>query len=132
MTERSDSEQFAEMETRLRAREQELRAEIRAELLRSDEQHFIDLAGQVHDSGDESVADMLADVDTKVIDQQIGEIREIEAALQRIAMGQYGTCVDCGEQISRARLLVAPQALRCVACQERHDRTHRATSGSSL
>jgi RNA polymerase-binding transcription factor DksA len=44
------------------------------------------------------------------------EIRMIEAALDRIANGTYGTCVSCGDPISDARLDIVPQAPRCRSC----------------
>lgn len=31
--------------------------------------------------------------------------------------GEYGTCLDCGGAIPEARLLVIPDAERCVRCQ---------------
>ncbi len=41
--------QVGELRTKLEERHQQLRDEIRQELLASDEEHYIDLAGQVHD-----------------------------------------------------------------------------------
>jgi DnaK suppressor protein len=43
--------------------------------------------------------------------------QQIRAALKRIDDGTYGTCTDCGAQISEARLTVRPEAARCVECQ---------------
>lgn len=43
----------------------------------------------------------------------------IEAALSRMASGTYGACLDCGDDIATARLQAAPEAPRCLACQER-------------
>ena len=65
----------------------ELWEEIRLELLESDDQHYIDLAGRVHDRGEESVADLLVDLQLASIDRHIQEIRDIEAALMHIAAG---------------------------------------------
>jgi RNA polymerase-binding transcription factor DksA len=45
-------------------------------------------------------------------------IEEIDAALQRIAEGGYGSCVRCGEAIAAERLEFRPHAARCVACEE--------------
>lgn len=47
------------------------------------------------------------------------ELDQIEAALQRIEAGTYGQCLDCGIQIPAARLHAAPEAARCVPCQEK-------------
>jgi RNA polymerase-binding transcription factor DksA len=46
----------------------------------------------------------------------LSEIRKIEAALQRMASGDYGVCVECGEPISEERLNVVPHAARCRNC----------------
>ncbi len=43
----------------------------------------------------------------------------IEAALSRIAAGTYGECIDCGADIPSSRLQVAPEAPRCLDCQDR-------------
>ena len=40
----------------------EVREEIRIELLRTDDQSYIELAGKVHDIGEASVADLLVDL----------------------------------------------------------------------
>jgi RNA polymerase-binding transcription factor DksA len=88
--------QFDDFRKRLNNRQGKLRDEIREELLRSDEEHYIDLAGSVHDAGEESVADLLADLNIAIIDRQVNEIRQIEAALMRMADGTYGVCVECG------------------------------------
>ncbi len=44
------------------------------------------------------------------------EIKRIRAALQRIAEGEYGICVRCGEPIDPKRLKALPTALTCIAC----------------
>ena len=48
-------------------------------------------------------------------------LRAIEAALQRLEAGEFGTCPDCGRRIGNARLQALPFAALCLACQERHD-----------
>jgi RNA polymerase-binding transcription factor DksA len=44
------------------------------------------------------------------------DLREIDAALARIAAGTYGVCETCGERIPDDRLLARPTATRCVRC----------------
>lgn len=46
----------------------------------------------------------------------LAEIRQIEAALKRIENGEFGYCVNCGDQITRERLDVVPHAARCRKC----------------
>ena len=45
-----------------------------------------------------------------------------DAALERVATGEYGCCVDCGDDIARERLIANPAAARCTECQERSER----------
>jgi len=113
-----------QLERLLRARECMLRDEIRAQLLESDEQHYIDLAGKVGDVADVSVADMLTDVDIAEMDRDVVELREVEAALARIAQGKYGVCADCGTEIDYERLAAQPAATRCVQCQGQREKVY--------
>ncbi len=108
----------------LEARSRELAAEIRAALEQSKEQHHKDLAGRVADVGDASLANLLVDLDTAIVDRHVRELREIEAARSRIADGTIGVCADCGGEIPFARLEALVTAVRCVRCQEHHEKTH--------
>lgn len=121
-------EQVADLGRRLSARRAELLEEVRQELLHSDNEQYADLAGTVHDHGEEAIADLLADLAIAEIDRQVREIADIERALQRIAMGSYGVCTDCGGEINPERLTVYPTARRCYACQQRHEQA-RAEPG---
>ena len=49
-------------------------------------------------------------------------LRDVRAALQRIAQGTYGTCLQCEEKINPKRLNAVPWAAYCVRCQETADR----------
>ena len=44
------------------------------------------------------------------------EIAQIRAALERIAAGEYGYCMICGEEISSERLDVLPATPFCRNC----------------
>jgi RNA polymerase-binding transcription factor DksA len=116
--------QLQDFSTRLKKRFFELREEISLELLRSDDQHFIDLAGQVHDLEEESVANLLVDIDLAIIDMHVEEIREIDKSLIRIATGDYGVCVDCQGEIDVERLQVYLTAKRCTPCQAGYEHGH--------
>jgi DnaK suppressor protein len=50
------------------------------------------------------------------------ELKQVQSALHRIEDGTYGKCVDCGREISDARLQAVPWALYCVEDQEKHDK----------
>ena len=121
-----------EFRQQLRARYEELREEIRRELLESEDEHFIDLAGEVHDREEQSVADLLVDLDLAILDLHIDEIRDIDAAFSRLAQGTYGECIDCGTDIAVERLRAFPTAKRCQPCQVRYDQTHATRRTPSL
>ncbi|MGH8642644.1 MAG: TraR/DksA family transcriptional regulator [Burkholderiales bacterium] len=111
-----------ELEKMLRERERALRTEIRENLLRSEHEHHKDLAGMVSDIGDESVADMLTDIEIAAVGRDVGELREVESALVRVRERTYGVCVDCNEPIGHARLKAQPAAARCLSCQAQQER----------
>lgn len=122
MTVQLTTHQINVFKTKLNDRFMALRREISTELLRSDEEHYVDLSGRVHDTGEVALADLLVDIKLASIDRHVQEIRDIDAALMRIAVGGYGKCSDCPEPIAIERLEAYPTAQRCVVCQEAHDR----------
>ena len=99
--------------------------ELRRDAGRLREERFGELAGPVHDLGDESIAALLADVGDAELSRDLEELREVEAARNRLAEGAYGICVDCGAEISFERMHAEPAAARCVECQARHEKTYR-------
>jgi DnaK suppressor protein len=50
------------------------------------------------------------------------ELRRIAEALQRLDDGEYGYCLECGEQISVGRLRIDPAATHCIECARRRER----------
>ena len=52
---------------------------------------------------------------------ETAELVAVDAALQRIKNGSYGECVACGVDIAIARLHAAPEAERCVDCQQKSE-----------
>jgi DnaK suppressor protein len=50
---------------------------------------------------------------------------DIRSALDRIADGSFGVCVECGERIPARRLQVLPWARCCVSCQAELERRAR-------
>lgn len=131
MTRLSD-EQLHNLQQLLATERARLRGEIREHLLATDREQYGDLAGQVHDAGEESVADLLTDVNVAVMGRLIIELREAEAALERIATGGYGLCEDCGIDIPYARLQAYPAARRCVEHQELHEKTYAGEGKPTL
>ena len=114
--------QLAKLEQQLKERFAELKESVRRELLQSGEERYVQLAGRVHDTGDEAVADLLGDINLAVISQHVREIQDIETALLRMGEGRYGICIDCDDDIGYRRLRAYPTAKRCHSCQVKHEK----------
>jgi DnaK suppressor protein len=67
---------------------------------------------------------MATDLHLQEAGRDLEELRDIEAALQRIADGSYGDCEQCGTEIGYPRLEVQPIATRCIQCQAQFEKTH--------
>jgi DnaK suppressor protein len=117
--------EYSHFEHKLRDRWYELRDETRETLLRSDKEGYADIAGRVADLEDQSLADLLVDVNLAQVTRDVQEIRAIERSLKRVALGTYGICVSCGQPIERERLEACPTANRCAACQRAYEHDHR-------
>lgn len=122
----------AQFRNRLRGRWLVLREEIGNTLLRADEERYADIAGEVHDLEDESLADLLTDVSHAEVARDVEEVRDIETALQRISAGTYGVCVRCGNAIDRKRLDAYSTAKRCLPCQQYHERNLPQSRGPTF
>ena len=123
--------QLRELRTMLERRMEEVGAEIRRELAESENEHYADLAG-VGDLEDQALADLLVDQNLADIHHYVQEYRAADAALLRLARGEYGLCLGCGGPIAVERLYVYPAALRCVDCQDRFEKTHAGEGHPSL
>lgn len=100
-------------------REQLLR--MRADLLREVNESYETCRelGQdgVPDIGDMSANAYSRDVLFNLSETQRRQIRDIDAALERIDKGEYGVCMNCGEKIAERRLEVRPFSRYCIDCK---------------
>lgn len=63
-------------------------------------------------------------------DADFKELTEVRGALERLDKGSFGKCIDCGKEISAARLAAIPWTERCIEDQEKYDRGGEQASGS--
>ncbi len=59
-------------------------------------------------------------------DLRAHEIRDVQAAIDKIADGTYGACEECDEPISARRLEILPWVRLCIQCQSRSESQLRA------
>ncbi len=58
-------------------------------------------------------------------------IQRIQSAIQRIAAGEYGSCLVCGEWVGVERLKVQPETPFCIVCQSQRETRSSATGTRS-
>lgn len=109
----------------LKQRREALCHAIADKLRQTEREDFSALVGRVRDAGEESVAELVASTNLTLLDRETRELREVEAALNRLREGQYGICVECGADIGRERLQVKLTASRCIRCQTQREQSAR-------
>ncbi len=118
--------QLQQLQQLLDARESDLEQHLEREDGEKDD--FLQLASEVPDSADSSFATLTIDLDNASAGRDLGALRAVEAARQRMHSGDYGDCVQCGMEIPFERLVVQPTAMRCAPCQDNFERTHAESS----
>ena len=124
--------QIQKIRQRMLERQRVLVNEVKEQRSRTAEEGSEDSLGGVGDAGDESVQRMVIDLHLQEAGRDLEELRDIDAALQRMDKGEYGQCEQCGADIDYARLEVQPTATRCVACQAQYEKTHAAKNTPTL
>ena len=103
------------------------KAEIAASLRNRDEiaiEKTADAIDEVQLAGERELA-------IRNLDRESILLRNVRAALARMADGSFGTCLHCEEDISPKRLNAVPWAPFCIRCQEAADR-HEFEAGESI
>ena len=49
----------------------------------------------------------------------------LDLALERIDKGEFGQCINCGQDINEERLEAAPHVRLCIDCKSKEERTKR-------
>jgi DnaK suppressor protein len=124
MAEHLSAQQTREFDALLRDRHAQLRDEVHKALIDNEDSQWQALAGRVHDPGEESVADLISDLNLRQVDHLAQELHAVESAFARMRNGTYGICVDCGNEINVERLRAVPTAIRCIDCQSRQEKDY--------
>lgn len=70
------------------------------------------------DSMDEVILANERDMALRGLTREACMCRLVAAAIERVAAGTFGSCLQCGEPISHRRLQALPWAALCLECQE--------------
>jgi DnaK suppressor protein len=78
-----------------------------------------DMAADHFDNSFQSRAQIRSERQTEfaINEHETAQLGDIDAALERIKVGTYGQCTDCGVTIPPERLSAYPTAKRCISCQ---------------
>ena len=57
-----------------------------------------------------------------LIERRLDQIRQVDAALNRLNPAQYGICAECEKPISPQRLAAIPTAVLCITCRTGSER----------
>ena len=123
--ERLDRRTVKEIEQFLKARHAQLKETVRSVVSerRSTE------AGRSADVTVWATETLNDEIQVALMDRHSRQVAQIEAALERLARGNYGICHDCEEFIGLARIKALLFAIRCSACQSRAERKARQIAG---
>jgi DnaK suppressor protein len=107
----------------LKERKQKLLLDLHEEVFEKLGGEYQEEFNRAMDSGDSSFMDLLQTIGTKKIDIRQEELIKMDTAERKLNDGTYGTCEECGEEISEERLAALPYAIRCLQCEERFEET---------
>jgi DnaK suppressor protein len=123
-----DQRAMKEIEVFLKARQAQLRNAVRTVVT----QRRTTDNGRTADPASWATATLEDEIQVSLMDRQSRQIAQIEAALDRLARGEYGFCQSCSEFIGIPRLKALPFALRCSHCQAQAERRARQTAASRI
>ena len=116
-----DEKELNELRNSLLDYRKQLQQEIHDELLKEGSSTALSLAGKVHDKQEESLSEMLTEINLGLLKQHQQELKNLDTALRHMEDDTYGACIDCDAPIAIARLKANPMALRCISCQAKHE-----------
>ncbi len=116
-----DKKKLEQFKKRLEQRQQELRRTVSRNVQ----------DGRAADSEDiaQDIADKAANSYTKefLFSQSSNDralLARVEEALVRIREGNFGECINCGDEMNPKRLEAVPWARYCIKCQEKIEQGH--------
>jgi DnaK suppressor protein len=81
-------------------------------------EHSSGMSNHLADYGSDN---FLHGMELDIMSGEMEELEMIDEALERLASGEYGRCLDCGCRIPSARLEIKPYARFCVKCKTKYE-----------
>ena len=89
------------------------------------------IVSDIGDAIDSSVEEQGRELDLLLQDRYQARLLGIEEALKRMELDDFGYCDECGEPISKKRLLAVPLTRMCINCQSVEERNKLAQNAFS-
>ena len=90
-----------------------------------------EINNDIGDAIDSSVEEQERELGLLLQDRELARLEGIEIALKRMESDDFGYCDECGEAISKKRLLAFPLARMCINCQSNEERSRLAQNAFS-
>lgn len=116
--------EIMQFEARLKELSRSLSSELRGEIAEAGAQRAAQAGEGALDSADQAQTSTMNLREGGMAEHYAVELADVDSALERIATGGFGVCIDCGTGVPVARLKAYPTAKRCVQCQTAYER-HR-------
>ncbi len=93
------------------------------------------LSGEIHldpddfpDEIDTASSEINLQFTGRLREREQGLLSKVDTALRKIKDGEYGECVNCGEDIGVKRLRARPVAELCIDCKSEQEKLERRTA----
>jgi DnaK suppressor protein len=80
---------------------------------------------RIVDTNDQASVEVEKNFEFRIRDRERRLIVKMRDAIQRIDDGTFGTCSDCGEEISEKRLMARPVTTQCLACKTKEEKIEK-------
>ena len=98
-----------------------IEVEVTLDRLREEQREYKKLASNDYliDEMDHAEREISSQTHYILLERKNRELEKIEDLIQRsLKDEEFGLCGECGEKIPEARLMIMPEATRCVPCQQ--------------
>ena len=117
---------YAELKQMLEGRRRAIQAEVQGKMRGvREEGTWGGKLNEVLDAVESAEADIQEDLEFALVQMKSETLNKITDALTRLEQGDYGNCVDCGDEIAEKRLRALPFAVRCKDCEEARELAER-------
>ena len=120
--EEEELEEFRELLEELREKLANSVSTMEREALRTGDKAIGELSNvPLNHLADRASDNFTQDLMIGILQNSEAELADVDEALEKIARGTYGSCEDCGGDISKNRLRALPFARLCIDCKREQE-----------